>query len=63
MGVRTEENSKMDSVIDKDRRLSEGQAEAEDGKLDFEELTHDEEVTLHLPWKGADERDPPGVET
>ena len=24
--------------------------------------TDDEEVALHLPRKGADERDPPGVE-
>ena len=30
--------------------------------MDFEELTDDEEVTLHLPQKGADERDPPGME-
>ena len=52
----------MDSVIDKDQRLSEGHVEAEDRKLDFEELSDDEEVSLHLPRKGADERDPPGVE-
>ena len=44
MGVRTEENSKMDSVIDKDQRLSESQVEAEYRKLDFEELSDDEEV-------------------
>ena len=62
LGVRTEVNSKMDSVIAKDQRLSEGKVEAEDGKLDFEELSDDEVVTLHLPRKGADERDPPGVE-
>ena len=62
MGVRTEENSKMDSVIDKDQRLSEGQVEAEDRKLDCEVLLDDEKVALHLPWKGADERYPLGVE-
>ena len=50
----------MDCVID--QTLSEGQVEAEDGKLDFEELSDDEEVALHLPRKGADERDLPGVE-
>ena len=42
--------------------MSEGQVEAEDGKLDFEELSDDEEVALHLPRKGADERELPGVE-
>ena len=52
----------MDSVIDKDQRLSEGHVEAEDRKLDFEELSDDEEVALHLPRKGADERDPQGLE-
>ena len=46
LGVRTEENSKMDSVIDKDQRLNEGQVVAEDRKL---ELSDDEEVVLHLP--------------
>ena len=50
----------MDSVIDKDQRLSEGHVEAEARKLDFEELSDDEEVALHLPRKGADECDPPG---
>ena len=49
----------MEGVIDKDQRLSEGRVEAEDGKLDFEESSDDEEVALLLPWKGADERDPP----
>ena len=52
----------MESVIDKDQRFSEGQVLAEDRKLDFEELSDDEEVTIHLPRKGADERDLPGVE-
>ena len=52
----------MDSVIDKDLRLSEVHVEAEDRTLDFEELSDDEEVALHLPQKGADECDPPGVE-
>ena len=60
LGVRT--NSKMDSVIDKDQRLSEGPVVDDDRKLDFEELSGDEEVTIHLPRKGADERDPLGVE-
>ena len=47
--------------MDKDQKLSVGQTLAEDRKLDFEELSDDEEVALHLPRKGADERDPPGV--
>ena len=50
----------VDSVIDKDQRLSEGHVEAEARKLDFEELSDEEEVALHLPRKGADECDPPG---
>ena len=48
--------------MDKDQRWSEGQVEAEDGKLDFEESLDDEEVTLLLPRKGADERDLPGAD-
>ena len=52
----------MDSIIDKDQRLSEGPVVAEDRKLDFEELSDDGEVTTHLPRKGADEGDSPGVE-
>ena len=52
----------MEGVIDKDQRLSEGQVVAKDGKLDLEELSDDEEVTIHLPRKGADERDLPGLE-
>ena len=50
----------MDSVIDKEQRLSEGHSEAEHRKLNLEELTDDEEVALNLPRKGAEERDPPG---
>ena len=30
--------------------------------MHFEDLTDDEEVTLNLPRKGADERGPPGEE-
>ena len=52
----------MDSVIDKEQRLSEGHPEAEDRKLDFEDLTDDEEVALNLPRKVVEERDPPGEE-
>ena len=48
--------------MDKDQRLSEGQVEAEDRKLDFEESLDDEEVTLLLPRKGADERDLRGAD-
>ena len=62
LGVRIEDSSKMDSVIDKEQSLSEGHPEAEDRKLDLEELTDDEEVALNLPRKGAEERDPPGEE-
>ena len=58
-GVRTQSSSKIEGVIDKDQRLGEGRVEAEDGKLDFEESSNDEEVALLLPRKGADERDPP----
>ena len=35
---------------------------AEDRKMDFEDLTDDEEVALNLPQKGAEERNPPGEE-
>ena len=52
----------MKGVIDKDQRLSEGRVEAEDGKLDFEESSDDEEVALLLPRKGADASDPPGAD-
>ena len=47
----------MDSVIDKEQRLSEGHCEAEDRKMDFEDLADDEEVALNLPRKDAEERD------
>ena len=49
-------------MIGKDQRLSEGRAEAEDGKLDFEEFSDDTEVELLLHRKGADERGPPGAD-
>ena len=49
----------MDSVLDKEQRLSEGHSEAEDRKMDLEDLT---EVALNLPRKGVEERDPPGEE-
>ena len=52
----------MDSVVDKEQRLSEDHSEAEDRKMDFEDLMDDEEVALNLPRKGAEERDPPGEE-
>ena len=42
--------------------MSEGCSEAEDQKLDLEDLTDDEEVALNLPRQGAGERDPPGGE-
>ena len=41
----------MDSVLDKEQRLSEGHSEAEDRKMDLEELTDDDEVALNLPRK------------
>ena len=50
----------MDSVLDKEQRLSEGHSEAEDRKMDLEDLTDDNEVALNLPQKGVEERDPPG---
>ena len=49
----------MEGVLDKDQRLGEGRVEAEDGKLDYEDSSDDEEVKLLLLRKGADERDPP----
>ena len=52
----------MDSVIDKEQRLSEVHSKVEDWKMHFEDLMDDEEVALNLPRKGADERDPPGEE-
>ena len=52
----------MDSVLDKEQRLSEGHSEAEDQKMDLEDLTDDDEVALNLPRKGVEERDPPGEE-
>ena len=52
----------MDSVLEKEQRLSEGHSEAEDRKMDLEELTDDDEVALNLPQKGVEERDPPGEE-
>ena len=52
----------MDSVIDKEQRLSEGHLEVEDRKMDFEDVTDDEEVALNLPRKGAEERDLRGEE-
>ena len=39
LGVGIEESSKMDSVIDKEQRLSEGHSE--DRKMDFEDLMDD----------------------
>ena len=62
LGVRIGESSQMDSVIDKEQRLSEGHSEAEDRKMDFEDLTGDEEVAVSLPRKGAEEREPSGEE-
>ena len=50
----------MDSVLDKEQRLSEGHSEAEDRKMDLEDLTDDDGVALNLPQKGVEERDPPG---
>ena len=35
LGVRIGESSRMDSVLDKEQRLSEGHSEAEDWKMDF----------------------------
>ena len=48
--------------MDKDQRLGEGRVEAEDGKLDYEDSSDDEEVMLLLHRKGADERDPLGAD-
>ena len=50
----------MEVVLDKDQRVGESRVEAEDGKLNYEDSSDDEEVKLLLHRKGADERDPPG---
>ena len=52
----------MDSVLDKEQRLSEGHSEAEDMKMDLEDLTDDDEVALNLPRNVVKERDPLGEE-
>ena len=52
----------MEGVLDKDQRLDEGRVEAEDGKLDYEDSSDDEEVKLLPHRKGADEPDPPGAD-
>ena len=47
----------MEGVLNKDQRFEEGQVEAEDGKLNYEDYSDNEEVKL-LPYrKGADEPD------
>ena len=43
----------LDSVIDKEQRLSEGHSEAEDRKFDFEEVTQQEEWFRMEPLHGA----------
>ena len=52
----------MDSVLDKEHRLSEGHSGAEDRNMDLEDLTDDDEVALNLPRKRVEERDPPDDE-
>ena len=48
--------------MDKDQRLDESRVEAEDGKLDYEDVSDDEEVKLLPNRKGADEPDLPGAD-
>ena len=48
--------------MDKDQRLDEGRVEAEDGKLDYEDSSDDEEAKLLPHRKGADEPDPSGAD-
>ena len=52
----------MDSMLDKEQRLSEGHPEAEDRKIDLEDLTDGDEVALNLPQQGVEERNPPDEE-
>ena len=52
----------MEGVLDKDQRLDEGRIKAEDGKLDCEDFSDDEDVKLLPNRKGADEPDPPGAD-
>ena len=47
--------------MDKDQRLDEGRVEAEDGKLNYEDSSDDEEVKLLPHRNGADEPDLPGI--
>ena len=61
-GVRTRSICKMEGVLDEDQRLDEGRVEAEDGKLNYEDFSDDEEVKLLPHQKGADEPDPPGAD-
>ena len=52
----------MEGVLDKDQRLDEIRVEAEDGKLNYEDSSDDEEVKLLPNRKGADEPDLPGAD-
>ena len=61
-GVWTGSNRKMEGVLDKDQKLDEGRMEAEDGKLNLEDSSDDEEVKLLPNRKGADEPDLPGAD-
>ena len=48
--------------MDKDQKSDEGRVEAEDGKLNYEDSSDDEEVKLLPNRKGADEPDLPGAD-
>ena len=48
--------------MDKDQRLEEGRVEAEEGKLNHEHSSDDEEGKLLPHRKGADEPDLPGAD-
>ena len=52
----------MEGVLDKDQRLEECRVEVEDGKLNHEDSSDDEEVKLLPHRKGADEPDLPGAD-
>ena len=52
----------MEGVLDKDQKLDEGRMEAENGKLNLEDSSGEEEVRLLPNRKGADEPDLPGAD-
>ena len=59
---RGSDSIKQQDLSDKDQRLDEGRVEAEDGNLDYDDSSDDEEVKLLLRRKGTDARDTSGAD-